>query len=187
MKLKKFLALLMLSILVACSPNYNEDVITKADMIVNVEALISKINQYNIKEVSYYSEEIIVLNGVVINPITKTFGKSPDGGFMMTYSQKAAENKIENWSQVLSVTQPNVKLSQENLNEILVDMAEIGVTDVFNDTQYNTVRIQWGNSVMLGINGLVFGENMNVEAFQEHAQFDIFKKVSDGVYFFQLL
>ncbi|QIJ03865.1 hypothetical protein [Shewanella chilikensis] len=63
-------------------PNYNEDVITKADMIVNVEALISKINQYNIKEVSYYSEEIIVLNGVVINPITKTFGKSPDGGFI---------------------------------------------------------------------------------------------------------
>jgi hypothetical protein len=167
MKLKKLLALLMLSTLVACSPNYNEDVITKADMIVNIEALISKINQYNIKEVSYYSEEIIVLNGVVINPITKTFGKSPDGGFMMTYSQKAAENKIENWSQVLSVTQPNVKLSQENL--------------------YNTVRIQWGNSVMLGINGLVFGENMNVEAFQEHAQFDIFKKVSDGVYFFQLL
>lgn len=58
MKLKKLLALLMLSTLVACSPSYNEDVITKADMIVNVEALISKINQYNIKEVSYYSEEV---------------------------------------------------------------------------------------------------------------------------------
>ncbi|WP_412497982.1 hypothetical protein [Shewanella indica] len=187
MKLNKAFILPILSILVACSPNYNEDIITKADMIINAEALIIKINQYNIKEISYLSEETIVLNGVVINPITKTFGKSPDGGFMMTYTQKAAENKIEKWSQVLSMTQPNVTLSQENLNEILVDMAEIGVTDVFNDTKYNTVRIQWGNSVMLGINGLVFGESMNIEAFQEHAQFDIFKKVSDGVYFFQLL
>ncbi|BCV36908.1 hypothetical protein TUM17377_22360 [Shewanella chilikensis] len=49
MKLNKAFVLPILSTLVACSPNYNEDVITKADMIINAEALIIKINQYNIK------------------------------------------------------------------------------------------------------------------------------------------
>lgn len=187
MILQKTLILLMAPILIACSPNYNEKLITEADMISNVETLMAKIKKYNIKEISYYSEEVIILNGIVINPLKKTFGKSPNGGFMMTYTEKAAEKNFENWNQVLVEAQPSTSLSQDNLNEILVDMAEIGVTDLFDDTEYNTVRIQWGNSVMSGINGLVFGENKDAEAFQEYAKFDVFKKISDGTYFFQLL
>lgn len=75
MILQKTLILLMASILIACSPNYNEKLITEADMISNVETLMAKIKKYNIKEISYYSEEVIILNGIVINPLKKTLEK----------------------------------------------------------------------------------------------------------------
>ncbi|MCU8024033.1 MULTISPECIES: hypothetical protein [unclassified Shewanella] len=75
MILQKTLILLMAPILIACSPNYNEKLITEADMISNVETLMAKIKKYNIKEISYYSEEVIILNGIVINPLKKLLEK----------------------------------------------------------------------------------------------------------------
>lgn len=187
MILNRLLILLTASILLACSPNYNEARITESDMIINVKDLSDKIEHFNIEEISYYSDEIIILNGIVINPIRRTFGKSPDGGFMMTYAEKAAEQSFDSWNQILVEAQTSPSLSEEHFNEILSDMIEIGVTDVFIDTAYNTVRIQWGNSVMWGINGLILGDHKDAESFQEYAKFDVFKKESDGIYFFQLL
>ncbi|MGX9463450.1 hypothetical protein ACWXWU_19805 [Shewanella sp. A14] len=184
---KKIFTFFIVFLLMACSPNYNEKLITEPEMISEVRNLTASVKRYNVKEVSYYSKEVIILNGIVINPINKTFGKSPDGGLMMTYSDKAADNSFTSWNQVFAETSPVTSLSNEKLNELLADMANIGVTDIFNDSDYNIIRIQWGNSVMLGINGLIFGNEKDAVAFQQDAKFDVFKKISDEVYFFQLL
>ncbi|MGX9462033.1 hypothetical protein ACWXWU_12465 [Shewanella sp. A14] len=187
MLFKKLYFLLLSLLLMACTPHYNEQDITNSEMLQELEPLKVVLAKYNIVELSYFSDELLVLNGIVLNPIKRTFGLSPDGGFVETYTEKATEKNYTHWSQVLAKTQPLTNVTQAQFNQIMADMAQIGVTDMFNDKQFNTIRFQWGNSIMWGINGLIFGDAKNAAAFQSHFQYDVFKQVSEGIYFFQLL
>ncbi|QQX81278.1 hypothetical protein JK628_05250 [Shewanella sp. KX20019] len=187
MLFKKLYFLLLSLLLMACSPHYNEQDITNSEMLQELEPLKVVLAKYNIVELSYFSDEVLVLNGIVLNPIKSTFGLSPDSGFMETYTEKATKKSYTKWKQLLAKTQPLTNVTQEQFHQIMADMAQIGVTDMFNDKQFNIIRIQWGNSIMWGINGLIIGDAKNAAAFQKHFKYDVFKQVSDGVYFFQLL
>ncbi len=172
---------------VGCSPTYNKNYITSANILADINSLKKTISSNSITELSRLKKnKIFIMNGVIINPMKQTFGESLNGGFYKDYEIKSQKNKYSDWNSLIEQSSINTKISEKKLNSLISKMKKDGITDIFFDSRFDVYSFQWGSSVMNGFNGIILGSKDNSESAQKKYKYDIFEQISNGTYYFEL-
>ncbi|UXE67217.1 MAG: hypothetical protein KA713_01030 [Chryseotalea sp. WA131a] len=122
----------------------------------------------------------IVINGIVINFIKRTYGQEPDLGFYNEYYKDGSKNKYMKINEILDLT--NSHLDSAHVFDIIHKMKSLGINDIVRSERDTLlINYRWDVSAMHGETGLIYSTK---NIFNLRNQFGELEKIKENWYYF---
>ncbi|MGL1956386.1 MAG: hypothetical protein OCD00_03570 [Colwellia sp.] len=171
--------------LISCTPQFNEDFYLNNTESINVIALSTLMNNEKIIQLVRLNEHLIIINGVIINTSTKTYGVPPKGGFSEAYAESASSNDYTNWSNLVDVRPDKNIPSKSKVDHLFKLMADSGFKEYHYDNDYGVHAFQSGSNVLRGFYGILIGIETSTKEVSTRENYAYISKITDKIYYFE--
>lgn len=118
--------------------------------------------------------EYVVIDGLIINLVKRTFGNEPKLGFYQTYYDEGSKYKF---SSLNSLLEPR-HLDSTTVYRLTAAMKTTNIADV--EIDYKVVIYRWKVSAMFGEEGILYGEL----DMKNNSQYKLFEEIAPHFYHF---
>lgn len=172
--------------LISCTPQFNEDFYLNKAEIKHVITLSDLMNDAHITQLIRLNEQLIIINGVIVNTAMKTYGVPPKAGFSKAYTESASTNKYIDWRHLIELMPDKNLPLKSKIDHLFKLMADSGVKEYHYDKDVDVHVFQSGSSVLKGFYGVLIGIESASKSISTRENYDYFNEIQSGVYYFEL-
>ncbi|MFC3120671.1 hypothetical protein [Agaribacter flavus] len=132
------------------------------------------------------SDDLIIVNGVIINVSAQSYGVPPEGGHYNEYIKSASTQKYMNWINLIELNTDNFIPSKSTLDQLITLMLALGFKEYHYDTDLDAHVFQSGSSVMRGFYGILIGNEDASKFIINRENYDYSTEIESGIYYFEL-
>lgn len=183
--LPSLVVLIFLSLVTACSPHYDEDYYRQEEVNKRVLELSKVIAENSIKQLIQFDENIVIINGLIIDTSNKTYGIAPKGGYYEAYKDSVSSKKYSNWNELKNQNPQLGNLSISEIKELQVSIAKSGFKEYYFDDVLKVHAFLTGSSVMLGFEGVLIGDKKPVQSIAKRENYSYLNQLNGNIYYFE--
>jgi hypothetical protein len=123
------------------------------------------------------NKNYIVVNGIVINLLQRSYGEEPELGFYQSYYDEGDRTPFASLDSLLA--SQKIKIDSLQTLAMVGKMEVTGISDVVVQKEWITYR--WKTSAMYGEEGVVYSKR---EIIKDSTRFDLLENLGEGFYHF---
>jgi hypothetical protein len=171
--------------LASCTPQFNEEFYKNGTETKRVIELSALMRNGPITQLVRMNEHVIIINGVIINTSTKTFGIPPKGGYSEAFFKSASSKEYSSWGELIN-TMPDKNIpSETRIEHLLKLMADSGFKEYHYDNSYAVHAFQSGSNVLRGFYGILIGIEASTKEVSTRENYAYINKITDNIYYFE--
>lgn len=157
-----------------CTKHVDSNTLIQNESFQNLHRMITQLD--SIKNVAVLPQnEYVVIDGLVINLVKRTFGDEPELGFYQTYYDEGSKNKFSSINSLLK----HRHIDSAQVYKITTAMKTNNIADVA--INHKTISYRWKVSAMYGEEGVLYS-NKNVS--NDSLHYKLFEPIAPHFYHF---
>lgn len=152
----------------------DSNALIRSESFQNLHSIIIQLD--SIKNIAVLPQnEYIVVDGLVINLVKRTFGNEPELGFYQTYYDEGSKNKFSSIDSLLK----HRHIDSAQIYKITTEMKKSNITDI--GIKHKAILYRWEVSAMYGEEGVLYSDK---KVSNDSLHYNLFEQIAPSYYHF---